>query len=59
MRALLICFGPTTHDDPMEALTKLQQTTTLEAYKCKFEFLSNQVCGLADAYKLSCFLGGQ
>lgn len=42
----------------MEALTKLRQTTTIEAFKCEFEHLSNQLHGLAVPYKLSCFLGG-
>ncbi|KAA8529666.1 hypothetical protein F0562_034234 [Nyssa sinensis] len=58
VRALLIRFGPSAYEDPMEALTKLRQATTVDAYKCEFEYLSNQLHGLAEPYKLSCFLGG-
>jgi hypothetical protein len=42
----------------METLTRLRQTTTVEAYKSQFEILSNQLKGLAEPYKLSCFLSG-
>jgi len=30
----------------------------MESYKIRFELLSNQVWGLSNTYKLSCFLGG-
>lgn len=56
--ALLILFGPTTYDDPMETLTCLKQTSTVIAYKAQFEALSNRLRGLSDYYKLSCFLNG-
>jgi hypothetical protein len=45
-------------DDLMETLTRLCQTTTVEAYKSQFEILSNQLKGLVEPYKLSCFLSG-
>ncbi|KAA8540064.1 hypothetical protein F0562_026756 [Nyssa sinensis] len=41
-----------------ETLTRVRQTTTVEAYKTQFEVLSNQLKGLAEPYKLSCFLSG-
>ena len=58
IRALLTRFGASPYDDPMEALIRLKQTTTVEEYKSQFEFLSNQLRGLAKSYKLSCFLSG-
>ncbi|KAG6779592.1 hypothetical protein POTOM_015985 [Populus tomentosa] len=57
-QSLLTRFGPSILDDPMETLTRLRQTTTVEAYKSQFEILSNQLKGLAKPYKLKCFLSG-
>ncbi|KAF5446449.1 hypothetical protein F2P56_032077, partial [Juglans regia] len=57
-RILQLRFGPTTYDDPMEALTRLKQTTTVAAYQTQFEALSNRINGLSDAHKLSCFISG-
>jgi hypothetical protein len=57
-QSLLTRFGPSILDDPMKTLTRLRQTTTVEAYKSQFEILSNQLKGLAEPYKLSCFLSG-
>jgi hypothetical protein len=57
-QSLLTRFGPSILDDLMETLTRLRQTTTVEAYKSQFEILSNQLKGLAEPYKLSCFLSG-
>ncbi|KAF5481507.1 hypothetical protein F2P56_002149 [Juglans regia] len=57
-RALLLCFGPTAYDDPMEALTRLKQSGTVAAYMSQFEALANRVRGLSDSHKLSCFLSG-
>ena len=51
-------FGATAYDDPMEALTRLKQTSTMVAYKGNFEILSNRIVGLSEAHKLSCFLSG-
>lgn len=41
MRALLLSFGPTAYEDPMDALTRLKQTTLIAAYKAQFEVMSN------------------
>ncbi|KAJ0037637.1 hypothetical protein Pint_22352 [Pistacia integerrima] len=37
-------------------MKRLKQTSTVEDYKSQFEALSNQLRGLAESYKLSCFL---
>ena len=58
VRALQTRFGGSPYDDPMEALIQLKQTSTVEEYKSQFEALSNQLRGLAESYKLSCFLSG-
>ncbi|XP_057953074.1 uncharacterized protein LOC131147593 [Malania oleifera] len=58
VKALLARFGPQSYDDPMEALTKLKQTSSVEAYKEQFEFLSNRLRRLPEDYRLSCFIGG-
>lgn len=39
--ALLLRFGNHPYDDPMEALTRLKQTSSVEVYKSQFEALSN------------------
>ena len=57
-QSLLTRFGPSILDDPMKTLTRLRQTTTMKAYKPQFEILSNQLKGLAEPYKPSCFLSG-
>ena len=51
-------FGVTVYDDPMEALIRLKQTSTVIAYKGNFEILSNGIFGLSKSHKLSCFLSG-
>jgi hypothetical protein len=51
-------FGPNLYDDPMEALTRLRQTSSISIYKTQFEKLSNRLKGLSENYKLSCFLSG-
>ena len=58
VRALQTRFGSSPYEDPMEALIRLKQTSTVEDYKSQFEALSNQLRGLAESYKLSCFLSG-
>jgi len=55
--ALLLRFGPA-YDDPMEAITRLRQTSTVTLYKTQFEVLSNRLKNLSEKYKLSCFLSG-
>jgi hypothetical protein len=57
LQALLVRFGPT-YDDPMEALKKLQQSSTVAEYMAQFEALSNRLRGISDRNRLSCFLGG-
>lgn len=51
-------FGPSTYDDPMEALTKLRQMETVEEYNVEFENLSNRLGRLSDPHKLSYFFSG-
>ncbi|XP_041016742.1 uncharacterized protein LOC121259276 [Juglans microcarpa x Juglans regia] len=57
-RSLLLRFGPTAYNDPMEALTRLKQTSSVAGYMAQFETLSNRLRGLSDVHKLSCFLSG-
>ncbi|KAF5477262.1 hypothetical protein F2P56_003913 [Juglans regia] len=57
-QALQQRFGPRAYDDPMEALTRLKQTSTVAVYKGQFEALSNRLKGLSETHKLSCFLSG-
>jgi hypothetical protein len=57
LQSLLTRFGPA-YDDPMKALTKLHQTSTVTKYTSQFESLSNRLCGLSDRNRLSCFLSG-
>ena len=53
-----IRFGVTAYDDPMEALTRIKQVSSVVAYKGNFEILSNKITGLSESHKLSCFLSG-
>jgi hypothetical protein len=50
-------FGKGSYNDPMETLSKLKQTGSLE-YKTQFEVLASRVLRLIDSHKLSMFLGG-
>ena len=45
VKALQTSFGAITYDDPMEALTRLKQTTTVISSKGNFEILSNRIRG--------------
>ena len=58
VQAILIKFGSTAYDDPMEALTRLRQTSIVALYKGEFEALANQIKGLSPKHKLSYFLSG-
>lgn len=58
VQAMLVRFGTTAYDDPMEALTMGRQSSTVSAYKGEFEALSNRIKGLSPKHKLSCFLSG-
>ncbi|KAK9230741.1 hypothetical protein WN944_023713 [Citrus x changshan-huyou] len=57
-RALLQRFGPTDYEDPSEALTRLKQTSTVEAYQEAFEQLSHRVDGIPDKFLMGCFIAG-
>jgi hypothetical protein len=57
-QALLERFGPSSYDDPMEALSKLKQITSVDDYKKRFEALSNRVRGVDDHNRVNCLLGG-
>ena len=58
VKALQTRFGVAAYDDPMEALTRLKQTSTVIAYKGNFKILSNRILGFFETHKLSCFLSG-
>ena len=58
VEALLIKFGSFAYEDPMEALTRLRQTSNVINYKAQFEALSNRIRDLSENHKLSCFLSG-
>ena len=53
---MLIRFGTTAYDDPMEALIRLRRSSTVLAYKGEFESLSNRIKDLSPQHKLKCFL---
>ena len=55
---LLHRFGPTDYEDPSEALSRLKQTTTVNAYQEAFEKLSHKVDGLPENFLVGCFIAG-
>ncbi|KAH7536709.1 hypothetical protein FEM48_Zijuj03G0015100 [Ziziphus jujuba var. spinosa] len=57
-KAILLCFGPIEFEDPSEALIRLRQTTTLEAYQENFEKLSHRIDGLPESFLIGCFIAG-
>ncbi|XP_042952144.1 uncharacterized protein K02A2.6-like [Carya illinoinensis] len=57
-RSMLLRFGPTSYDSPMEALTRLEQSNSIAAYTTQFEALANRLRGLSDEHKLCCFISG-
>ena len=57
-RVALLRFGPTDHDDPVEALTWLRQTTTVATYQDSFEKLSHQIDGLPEGFLIGNFIAG-
>ncbi|KAJ8762999.1 hypothetical protein K2173_023204 [Erythroxylum novogranatense] len=57
-RALLQRFGPTEYEDPAEALSRLKQITTVEAYQDAFKRLSHQVDGLPESFLVGSFTAG-
>ena len=58
VEALLIRFGSSAYEDPMEALTRLRQTSNVIGYKGQFKALSNRIRDFSENHKLSCFLNG-
>ena len=58
MLALLTRFGATAYEDPMEALTRLKQITSVVVYKGQFKAPSNRIKGLSENHKMYCFLSG-
>ena len=58
VKALLLKFGSSAYEYPMEALTRLCQTSSVVNYKGQFEAISNRIRDLSEAHKLSCFLSG-
>lgn len=58
VNALLIRFGPSTYDDPIEQLTRLRQVGSMEEYKSAFEVIANRLRRLSGSDKLSCFISG-
>ncbi|GKD06938.1 transposon ty3-G gag-pol polyprotein [Tanacetum coccineum] len=57
-KALLGRFGPTNYEDPVEALSRLKQTTTVASYQEAFEKISHQVDGLPETFLVGCFIEG-
>lgn len=56
--ATLIKFGPIAYNNPIKALTRLKQTSTIANQKAQCESLSNRLRGLSESHKLSYFLSG-
>ncbi|KAI9165525.1 hypothetical protein LWI28_015644 [Acer negundo] len=57
-KALLNRFGPTDFDDPSEALSRLKQTTTVDAYQEAFEKLSHKIDDLPENFLVGNFVSG-
>nr|GEW79336.1 transposon Ty3-G Gag-Pol polyprotein [Tanacetum cinerariifolium] len=57
-KAILGRFGPTEYEDPVEALSRLKQTTTVASYQEAFEKISHQVDVLPEIFLVGCFIGG-
>lgn len=57
VQSLLTCFG-LTYDDPMEALMRLRQSSSMAKYTSQFEALSNCLRSISEKNRLSCFLSG-
>jgi hypothetical protein len=53
IQSLLTRFGPT-YDDPMEALMRLRQSSSVAEYTSQFEALSNRLRGVSEKNRLSC-----
>jgi hypothetical protein len=55
VQSLLTHFCPT-YDDPLEALMRLRQSSSVAEYTSQFEALSNRLGGNSEKNRLSCFL---
>ena len=58
LQALQTRFAPSPYGDPIGALFKLTQKTTVNAYLAEFEDLANHVVGLPAPFLLRCFISG-
>jgi hypothetical protein len=58
VKAFLHHFGPIDYEDPLEALSRLKQTTTVNAYQEAFEKLSYKVDDLLETFLVGCFIAG-
>ncbi|GKA22419.1 transposon ty3-G gag-pol polyprotein [Tanacetum coccineum] len=58
LKVLLGRFRPTDYEDLAEALSRLQQTTTVASYQEAFEKISYQVDGLPEIFLVGYFIGG-
>lgn len=58
VKALLLRFGDSPYDDPMESMKKLRQMGSVADYKSQFESLSSILREVSYKIKLSCFIGG-
>ena len=58
VQAMLIRFRSKAYDDPMKALTRLRQTSTMALYKGEFKVLASRIKGWSPQHKLSYFLSG-
>nr|KYP72273.1 hypothetical protein KK1_004861 [Cajanus cajan] len=57
-RALELCFGPSTYENHMAALFKLNQIGSVADYQLNFERLSNKVFGFPPEALLNSFILG-
>jgi hypothetical protein len=58
VKALLHRFGQTDYEDPSKALSRLKQTTTVNAYQEAFEKLSHKVDDLPEKILVGCSIAG-
>jgi hypothetical protein len=57
VHTLLTRFG-SAYDNPMEALMRLRQSSSVTEYTSQFKALSNRLRGVSEKNRLSCFLSG-
>ena len=56
VKALLHHFGPTNYEDLSEALSRLKQTTAINAYQEAFEKFSHKMDDLLEKFLVGCFI---